>query len=106
MKTKSKISGYIIRSAAYAVFMSLGFIAATSALQLPNKWYKPARTTGTYNSTTKSPSQPRGISFSERVAYQRAIEHVYWRHRIWPKENPDPKPSLDAVMSQAQLENK
>ena len=44
--------------------------------------------------------------FAERVAYQRAIEDVYWRHRIWPKENPDPKPSLDAVMSQAQLEKK
>jgi len=40
------------------------------------------------------------------VAYQRAIEEVYWRHRIWPEERPDPKPSLDAVMSQAQLEKK
>ena len=46
------------------------------------------------------------LTFKERVAYQRAIEDVYWRHRIWPKENPDPKPSLDAVMSQAQLEKK
>jgi N-acetylneuraminic acid mutarotase len=48
----------------------------------------------------------RTLTFSERVAYQRAIEDVYWRHRIWPKERPDPKPSLDAVMSQAQLEKK
>ena len=40
------------------------------------------------------------------MSYQRAIEEVYWRHRIWPRENPGPKPSLDAVMSQAQLENK
>jgi N-acetylneuraminic acid mutarotase len=47
-----------------------------------------------------------GLTFAERVAYQQAIEDVYWRHRIWPKGNPDPKPSLDAVMSQAQLENK
>ena len=46
------------------------------------------------------------LTFAERVAHQRAIEEVYWRHRIWPKERPDPKPSLDAVMSQAQLENK
>jgi N-acetylneuraminic acid mutarotase len=46
------------------------------------------------------------LSFADRVAYQRAIEDVYWRHRIWPKERPDPKPSLDAVMSQAQLERK
>jgi N-acetylneuraminic acid mutarotase len=48
----------------------------------------------------------RALTFAERVAYQRAIEDVYWRHRIWPKERPDPKPSLAAVMSQAQLEQK
>src|SRR5436309_1636232 len=48
----------------------------------------------------------RTLTFAERVAYQRAIEHVYWRHRIWPKERPDPKPSLDEVMSQAQIEKK
>src|SRR5512132_4343228 len=48
----------------------------------------------------------RTLTFAERVAYQRAIEDLYWRHRIWPKERPDPKPSLDAVMSRAQLEKK
>jgi hypothetical protein len=48
----------------------------------------------------------RTLTFAERVGYERAIEDVYWRHRIWPKENPNPKPPLDAVMSQAQLENK
>ena len=46
------------------------------------------------------------LTFAERVGYQRAIEEVYWRHRIWPKERTDPKPSLDAVMSQAQLQKK
>jgi hypothetical protein len=48
----------------------------------------------------------RTLSFAERVVYQRAIEDVYWRHRIWPKERPDPKPSLATVLSQAQLEKK
>src|SRR5437763_5174293 len=48
----------------------------------------------------------RKLTFAQRVSYQRAIEEVYWRHRIWPKERRDPKPSLDAVMSEAQLENK
>ncbi len=46
------------------------------------------------------------LTFAERVVYQRAIEDVYWRHRIWPKENAYPKPSLDAVMSQAELAKK
>ena len=51
----------------------------------------------------------RTLTLQERVAYQRIIEDVYWRHRIWPRnggENPNPKPSLNAVMSQAQLEQK
>jgi N-acetylneuraminic acid mutarotase/subtilisin-like proprotein convertase family protein len=48
----------------------------------------------------------RTLTFAERVAYQRAIEEVYWRHRIWPTARPDSKPSLDAVMSQAQLQKK
>ena len=48
----------------------------------------------------------RALSFAQRVAYQQAIEEVYWRHRIWPKERPDLKPSLQAVMSQTQLEKK
>src|SRR5437773_1181923 len=109
MKTKSNISGYIIRSAAYAVFLSVAFIAATSAFDSPNAWDKSASATGGYDRMAKSPSQPRAIGFAERVMFQRAIEDVYWRHRIWPRnggENPDPKPALDAVMSQAQLENK
>jgi N-acetylneuraminic acid mutarotase len=53
-----------------------------------------------------SRSSVRTVTFQERVTYQRAIEEVYWRHRIWPKENPDAKPSLDAVMSEAKLEKK
>jgi N-acetylneuraminic acid mutarotase len=56
-----------------------------------------------------SNASERTLTFEERVVYQRAIEDVYWRHRIWPRdrgERPDPKPSLDAVMSQAQLEKK
>jgi len=106
MKTKSKISGQIIRSVVYAVFLSVTFIALPSAFNSPNAWDKSASATGGYDRMAKSPSQPRAFSFAERVAFQRAIEDVYWRHRIWPKENPDPKPSLDAVMSQAQLEKK
>jgi N-acetylneuraminic acid mutarotase len=48
----------------------------------------------------------RTLSSAERVAYQYAIEEIYWRHRIWPKENPGPKPPLDAVMPREQIEKK
>jgi N-acetylneuraminic acid mutarotase len=56
----------------------------------------------------KAPSNvpDRTLTIAERVAYQRVIEEVYWRHRIWPKERPDPKPALDAVMSATQIEQK
>src|SRR5438477_2331352 len=57
---------------------------------------------------SEAPSEvsQKTLTFAERVAYQRAIEEVYWRHRIWPKQQPDSKPPLDAVMSNAQLEKK
>src|SRR5207247_1330270 len=48
----------------------------------------------------------RTLTFADRVAYQRAIEEVYWQHRIWPKANAGAKPPLDKVMSQAQIEEK
>jgi N-acetylneuraminic acid mutarotase len=93
MKTKSKTSGYTIRSTAWAVFLSVALFALGSAFSSLNR-------------VARTSTPPRALSFAERVAYQRAIEDVYWRHRIWPKENPYPKPSLDAVISHVQLENK
>ncbi len=38
------------------------------------------------------------LSLEERVVAQRAIEQVYWNHRMWPKENSAPKPALSAVL--------
>ena len=52
-----------------------------------------------FHPETPAKGSQRMLTFAERVAYQRAIEEVYWRHRIWPKENSKPKPSLDEVMS-------
>jgi N-acetylneuraminic acid mutarotase len=48
----------------------------------------------------------RSMTVGERVAHQRAIEEVYWRHRLWSATNPGPKPRLEEVMSQAQIEAK
>jgi N-acetylneuraminic acid mutarotase len=53
---------------------------------------------------TVAGNSQRSLTFKERVAYQQAIEEVYWKHRIWPR--PEAKPSLDAAMTQAQLEKK
>ncbi|HEU5179358.1 MAG TPA: kelch repeat-containing protein [Candidatus Polarisedimenticolia bacterium] len=60
----------------------------------------------TQTGSPNSPNEPRRITFQERLDAQRAIEEVLWKHRIWPKENPGPKPPLSAVLSEAALREK
>jgi len=117
MKKKSKISGYILRGTLAALLLSCVTIGLSSAINVTN--YTPKASASEHNtilrvnahggvvSTEASAIQGNStLTFADRVAYERAIEEVYWRHRIWPKENADPKPPLDALISQAQLENK
>jgi uncharacterized protein (TIGR03437 family) len=51
-------------------------------------------------------SKRQQLSFEDRVAAQRAIEAVYHRHRLWPADNPQPKPALDEVLPEAALRAK
>jgi len=46
------------------------------------------------------------LSLEARVACQRAIEEVYWKHTIWPEENTSPKPPLSDVISEDELRKK
>src|SRR5262245_25775355 len=105
MKTKSKLGAYILRSSTTALLFSCVIVALCSAINLPEQPPKarPPRGDAVFGANGHESGT---LSFAERVAYQTAIEDVYWRHRIWPKERPDPKPSLDAMMSQALLEKK
>src|SRR5262245_26889200 len=48
----------------------------------------------------------RVLTLEDRVAAQKAIGQVYWSHRIWPADNPGPKPPLEAVMSDAEIRAK
>ncbi|MCP3977960.1 MAG: hypothetical protein GY716_01335 [bacterium] len=38
------------------------------------------------------------LTAEDRVRCQRAVERAYWDQRIWPEENPNPKPRLDEVL--------
>ena len=105
MKTNNKISAYILRGSTTALLFSCVLVALCLATHVPEQPTK-ARPPQDNVGFGANAHQDRSLSFADRVAYQRAIEEVYWRHRIWPKENPNPKPPLDAVMSQAQLEKK
>jgi hypothetical protein len=82
------IKAHLLRGAFYLLLLSAGTLLAFFRPEVPAN------------------VSHRTLTFAERVVYQRAIEEVYWRHRIWPKQGPDRKPSLDAVVSQTQLENK
>src|SRR5437762_3248448 len=105
MKTNNKLSAYILRGSTTALLVSCVIVALCSAINLPEQPPKARPPRGDAVSGVNG-HESATLSFAERVAYQRAIEDVYWRHRIWPKERPDPKPSLDAVMSQATIEQK
>jgi N-acetylneuraminic acid mutarotase len=117
VKKESKISGHILRGTVAALLLSGVTIGLSSAINITN--HTPEASASEHNtafgvnahegaaSAEASAIQRNStLTFADRVAYQRAIEEVYWRHRIWPSERPDPKPALDAVMSQAQLEKK
>ncbi len=51
-------------------------------------------------------AETRVLSLEERVAAQRAIEQVYWSHRVWREENPGPNPDLSAVLSDAMIRDR
>ena len=114
MKTKSKFSAYIFRGTTAALLFSCVIVAICFAINLPVQAPKALSPqdnadlgVNAHERVASVPSSARrSLTFAERVGYQRAIEDVYWRHRIWPKANAGPKPPLDKVMSQAQIEKK
>ena len=107
----------VFRGSIAALLFSCGIVALCSAIILPEHPLIsiPPRDNAVlganaHQSAASVPAPARRtngfLSLADRVAYQRAIEDVYWRHRIWPMKRSDPKPALDAVISQAQLEKK
>lgn len=76
------------------IVLSLAFIVIpTFALRIVHR---------SHAASTKRQS----LTFEDRVAAQRAIEEVYHRHRLWPRENPQPKPPLDEMLPEAAIRAK
>jgi hypothetical protein len=46
------------------------------------------------------------LTFEERMKAQEAIERVYYSHRVWPKDNPTPKPSFKQRVSKGIIRKK
>ena len=87
-------------------FLNLRACIAILLCALAGCWVLSATLLAFFSPQASLQLSEKTLSFAERVTYQRAIEDVYWRHRIWPKENPYPWPSLDTVMTQVQVESK
>src|SRR5215471_11187970 len=103
MKPKTKS---VVRGTAYALLYAFTLVAFCPAFNLSNGLAKAARRVSASSKSATDSNQLRVLTFADRVAYQRAIEEVYWRHRIWPQENAGPKPPLDKVITQAEIEKK
>src|SRR6059058_6409805 len=102
-QTNPSIKAQILRSA----FILLALVAVSA---IPFTLAQ-SRSRGTAKRSVAASAMraDRTLTFADRVAYQRAIEEVYWQHRIWPRNggaNAGPKPPLGKVMSQAQIEEK
>ena len=96
-QTNPSIKAHLLRSAFYLLLL-MGLCAIPFALA---KRSFDGRTTA-----ATQLKQTRTLTFADRVAYQRAIEQVYWRHRDWPGADGSAKPSLDQLMPQAKIEKK
>ena len=76
-KSNPNTKAQIFRSAFYLLLL-LAICAMTFALA--------KRSFGGLTTSATPSKQTQGtLTFADRVAYQRAIEEVYWRHRIWPR---------------------
>lgn len=61
-------------------------------------WELAMMTSSTLKVTAQSTPQARQLTLEDRVRYQRAIEQVYWNHRVWPPENQSSRPLFSEVM--------
>src|SRR5205823_7252813 len=106
-----------LRGSATELLVSCVIVALSSAINVPSRHPKVPATEnnaalgmngkeGVAPAAESAIRSARTLTFADRVAYQRAIEEIYWRHRIWPQANAGPKPPLEKVMSQAQIEKK
>src|SRR5262245_7196435 len=78
--------------------------AALFLLAATMPWVLPA--VGAAAAPPVPPQAPWSGTVEERIEARRAIERVYWSHRIWPAENPSPKPPLEEVLSEEALRDK
>jgi N-acetylneuraminic acid mutarotase len=104
--TTTRYATLLLVSVAVLLARGAGSVQAQSAFDGSHPSTDGADHFATFSTSLPRNTESRQLSFVDRVAYQYAIEGVYWRHRIWPKENARPKPPLDEVISPEQVQQK
>jgi hypothetical protein len=97
MKNKGMSQSALFTARRLLVLLSCSVVASSMVSGALLAFFRPETATKTWQRT---------LTFADRVAYQRAIEEVYWRDRIWPKDHLNPKPLLSEVMSAQQIEKR
>ena len=87
-----------IRSTSAALLFLGCLVTLTSAFNLPSRSPDLPPQSASLSAVAKPAQQRTTLTLADRVAYQRTIEEVYWRHRIWPKELP-----LESGRAESQL---
>src|SRR5581483_12250822 len=101
-QTNPNIKAHLLRGAFYlSLLFAVGVVVALSSSitvpthspRFPSSQNNTAFGVNGHESRASAIPRNRTLTFADRVAYQRAIEEVYWQHRIWPKVNQRVKPS-------------
>jgi hypothetical protein len=93
-KRSPKITGAL--SLLLLLAMLLNPIAALSASASSNPQIPSSAISQTTYQDIENLARP--LDLESRLICRQAVEQVYWRHRIWPAENPAPKPDLEQVL--------
>ena len=57
-------------------------------------------------SSSLNTSSTASLLFLDRIKCQEAIERIYYKHRTWPKDNPQPKPVFESAASMNNIRDK
>lgn len=61
---------------------------------------------GQYPSLAASKGVDKDLTIERRMQYQRAVEQIFWNHRLRSTDNPDLKPRLEEVITGVELRKK
>jgi hypothetical protein len=94
--------GILLIAVSIALGFPLSLIPGAQTATVSSNTLHPSSTLSVRSSALNGVSKHE-LSLEERVSYHWAIEQVYWKHKLWPSENQEPKPRLEDVLTSSAL---